>query len=260
METVNLFSDTQTRPTPAMRRGDRGGRGRRRAALRRPDGERASGARRGAARKGSRPLPPVGHDVQRDRLQAPPAPGRRRGDPRPHRRIPCATRPAARRRSPARCCTRSTARAASSRPTRSPPRFDRPATATGRARGSCRSSRRPTSAAGASGRCAAIDAVLDVAGAHGLRAHLDGARLMNAVVASGVSAADYARASTRPGSTSRRASARRWARRSPASRELIDEAWRYKQMIGGAMRQAGIVAAGALLRARPPRRAARRGP
>jgi threonine aldolase len=30
------------------------------------------------------------------------------------------------------------------------------------------------------------------------------------------------------------------------SAELIDEAWRYKQMIGGAMRQAGIVAAGAL--------------
>jgi threonine aldolase len=30
------------------------------------------------------------------------------------------------------------------------------------------------------------------------------------------------------------------------SAELIDEAWRYKQMWGGAMRQAGIVAAGAL--------------
>ena len=32
----------------------------------------------------------------------------------------------------------------------------------------------------------------------------------------------------------------------PASRELIDEAWRYKQMMGGAMRQAGIVAAAGL--------------
>ena len=31
-----------------------------------------------------------------------------------------------------------------------------------------------------------------------------------------------------------------------ASRELIDEAWRYKQMFGGALRQAGIVAAGCL--------------
>ena len=30
------------------------------------------------------------------------------------------------------------------------------------------------------------------------------------------------------------------------SQELIDEAWRYKQMIGGALRQSGIVAAGCL--------------
>jgi threonine aldolase len=37
-----------------------------------------------------------------------------------------------------------------------------------------------------------IRSVLSVARAHGLRAHLDGARLMNAVVATGVSAADYA--------------------------------------------------------------------
>jgi threonine aldolase len=31
-----------------------------------------------------------------------------------------------------------------------------------------------------------------------------------------------------------------------ASGELIEEAWRYKQMIGGAMRQAGVLAAAAL--------------
>ena len=30
------------------------------------------------------------------------------------------------------------------------------------------------------------------------------------------------------------------------SRELIDEAWRWKQMLGGALRQSGIVAAGCL--------------
>ena len=39
---------------------------------------------------------------------------------------------------------------------------------------------------------AEIRAVLDVARRHELRAHLDGARLMNAVVASGVPAADFA--------------------------------------------------------------------
>ncbi len=31
-----------------------------------------------------------------------------------------------------------------------------------------------------------------------------------------------------------------------ASRELIDEAWRWKQMIGGALRQAGVLAAACL--------------
>ena len=53
-------------------------------------------------------------------------------------------------------------------------------------------------------------------------------------------------ASTPPGSTSARASARRSAPASRARARLIEEAWRYKQMFGGAMRQAGIVAAGAL--------------
>ena len=89
--------------------------------------------------------------------------------------------------------------------------------------------------------------VLDVAREHGLRAHLDGARLMNAVVASGVPRRGLRRrASTPPGSTSPRGSARPWARCSRGSRELIDEAWRWKQMMGGAMRQSGIVAAGCL--------------
>ena len=37
-----------------------------------------------------------------------------------------------------------------------------------------------------------LRAVVDVASAHGLRTHLDGARLMNAVVASGTGAADFA--------------------------------------------------------------------
>ena len=70
-------------------------------------------------------------------------------------------------------------------------RCARPATATSRARGSCRSSRRRTSAAAACGR-SSRSARCSRGRAHGLRAHLDGARLMNAVVASGVPAADYA--------------------------------------------------------------------
>ena len=95
---------------------------------------------------------------------------------------------------------------------------------------------------------------------HGLRAHLDGARLMNAVVASGVPAADYARGFDTAWIDFTKGLGAPVGAALAGSRELIDEAWRYKQMLGGAMRQAGIVAAAAPLRARPPRRAAGRGP
>ncbi len=93
---------------------------------------------------------------------------------------------------------------------------------------------------------ARIEEVLAVADRYGLRKHLDGARLLNAVVASGTSAAEFAA----PFDTA-------WIDFSKGlgapvgaclagSEELIEEAWRYKQMYGGSMRQAGIVAAGAL--------------
>jgi threonine aldolase len=91
-----------------------------------------------------------------------------------------------------------------------------------------------------------IDSVLDVAAEHGLRAHLDGARLMNAVVASGVSAADYTRRFDTAWIDFTKGLGAPLGAALAASRELIDEAWRYKQMLGGAMRQAGIVAAGAI--------------
>jgi threonine aldolase len=92
----------------------------------------------------------------------------------------------------------------------------------------------------------AIDQVLDVASEHGLRAHLDGARLMNAVVASGVAAADYARRFDTAWIDFTKGLGAPLGAAIAGSRELIDEAWRHKQMLGGAMRQAGIVAAGAL--------------
>jgi threonine aldolase len=93
---------------------------------------------------------------------------------------------------------------------------------------------------------AAIDAVLDVAEEQGLRAHLDGARLMNAVVASGVSAADHARRFDTAWIDFTKGLGAPLGAVLAGSRELIEEAWRHKQMLGGAMRQAGIVAAGAL--------------
>jgi threonine aldolase len=91
-----------------------------------------------------------------------------------------------------------------------------------------------------------IDAVLDVGAERGLRAHLDGARLMNAVVASGIAASDYARRFDTAWIDFTKGLGAPLGAALASSRELIDEAWRHKQMLGGAMRQAGIVAAGAL--------------
>jgi threonine aldolase len=91
-----------------------------------------------------------------------------------------------------------------------------------------------------------VRAVLEVARDASLRAHLDGARLMNAVVASGVSASEWTRGFDTAWIDFSKGLGAPVGAALAGSRELIDEAWRYKQMLGGAMRQAGIVAAGAL--------------
>lgn len=92
----------------------------------------------------------------------------------------------------------------------------------------------------------AIDDVLAVAARHDLRTHLDGARLLNAVVASGQSAASYAAGFDTAWLDFSKGLGAPVGACLAGSRELIEEAWRYKHMFGGAMRQAGIVAAGAL--------------
>jgi threonine aldolase len=91
-----------------------------------------------------------------------------------------------------------------------------------------------------------VRGVLEVARAHGLRTHLDGARLMNAVVASGVPAADWAGGFDTAWIDFTKGLGAPVGACLAGSRELIDEAWRYKQMLGGAMRQAGIIAAAGL--------------
>lgn len=91
-----------------------------------------------------------------------------------------------------------------------------------------------------------VGGVLDVARDHGLRAHLDGARLPNACVASGVPASDWAAGFDTAWIDFSKGLGAPVGACLAASRELIDEAWRYKQMLGGAMRQSGILAAGAL--------------
>jgi threonine aldolase len=91
-----------------------------------------------------------------------------------------------------------------------------------------------------------IQAVLEAARGHGLRAHLDGARLMNAVVASGVSARDFAGGFDTAWIDFTKGLGAPVGAVLAGSRELVAEAWRWKQMLGGSMRQSGILAAACL--------------
>src|SRR3954471_12692644 len=88
-----------------------------------------------------------------------------------------------------------------------------------------------------------MQAILDVARAHGLRAHLDGARLMNAAVASGVPAADWASGFDTCWVDFSKGLGAPVGACLAGSRELMEEAFRYKQQWGGSMRQSGIIAA-----------------
>jgi threonine aldolase len=92
----------------------------------------------------------------------------------------------------------------------------------------------------------AIGAVLDVARERGLRAHMDGARLMNAAVASGRPAAEHAGGFDTAWLDFTKGLGAPVGAVLCASEELIQEAWRFKQQMGGAFRQSGVVAAGCL--------------
>jgi threonine aldolase len=91
-----------------------------------------------------------------------------------------------------------------------------------------------------------VRAVLAVARRHGLATHLDGARLMNAVVASGVGAATWAGGFDSAWLDFTKGLGAPVGACLAGSAALIEEAWRWKQMLGGAMRQAGIIAAAGL--------------
>jgi threonine aldolase len=91
-----------------------------------------------------------------------------------------------------------------------------------------------------------LGSVVEAAREFSLRLHMDGARLMNAVVASGVPASEMTRGFDTAWLDFTKGLGAPLGACLAGSATLIDEAWRYKQMLGGAMRQAGIVAAGAL--------------
>ena len=88
-----------------------------------------------------------------------------------------------------------------------------------------------------------LHGVATVAREHGLNLHMDGARLMNAVVASGISAADFAATVDSLWLDLSKGLGCPVGAVLAGTHEFIDEAWRWKHRIGGAMRQAGIIAA-----------------
>ena len=91
-----------------------------------------------------------------------------------------------------------------------------------------------------------IDGVIKAAHMHGLATHMDGARLLNAVVASGVTARAYAAGFDTAWLDFSKGLGAPVGAVLVGSRSVIDDAWRFKQMMGGALRQSGILAAACL--------------
>ena len=81
---------------------------------------------------------------------------------------------------------------------------------------------------------------------HNLVMHMDGARLLNAVVASGVSAADYAATVDTVWIDLSKGLGCPVGGVIAGSKDFIDQAWPWKQRLGGSMRQSGILAAAGL--------------
>ena len=88
-----------------------------------------------------------------------------------------------------------------------------------------------------------IDAVTRDAKSAGLITHMDGARLMNAVVKTGISAARYARDFDSVWIDFSKGLGAPCGAVLAGSAEFCEQAWRQKQALGGAMRQSGVLAA-----------------
>lgn len=85
--------------------------------------------------------------------------------------------------------------------------------------------------------------VVAAAREHGLATHMDGARLLNAAVASGAAAHEHAAGFDTVWIDLSKGLGCPVGAVLATTRELIGEVWRWKQRLGGAMRQAGILAA-----------------
>jgi threonine aldolase len=88
-----------------------------------------------------------------------------------------------------------------------------------------------------------LDEVVTIAKSNGLATHMDGARLLSACVATGISARDMAAGWDSAWIDFSKGLGAPIGAAIAGSREFIDEVWRWKQRLGGSMRQAGICAA-----------------
>jgi threonine aldolase len=91
-----------------------------------------------------------------------------------------------------------------------------------------------------------IREVAEAARQHGLRMHLDGARLWNAAIATGLSERAYAEHFDSVSVCFSKGLGAPIGSALCGTREAIQRARRFRKMFGGGMRQAGIIAAGAL--------------
>jgi threonine aldolase len=88
-----------------------------------------------------------------------------------------------------------------------------------------------------------LDEVVKIANANGLATHMDGARLLNACVATGIAARDMASGWDSAWIDFSKGLGAPVGAVIAGTRDFIDEVWRWKQRLGGSMRQAGICAA-----------------
>ena len=91
-----------------------------------------------------------------------------------------------------------------------------------------------------------IQSVCAMAHKHGMLCHMDGARLLNAVAATGIKAKSYAQPFDSVWIDFSKGLGAPVGAALAGSKGFIQEAWRWKHQFGGAMRQAGIIAAGAV--------------
>ena len=238
---INLLSDTQTKPTPAMRE----------AMARAEVGDEQVGDDptvnalcervADADRQGSRGLHAVRHDVQRHR-DAGALPSRRR-DPR---------RTRARTSSPAKAARMPRSAASRSRQLKGPDGQFTPETFRKALHPRTRYQPPQTVVSveqtaniggGTIWKKAALDEIVAIAKQHGLVTHMDGARLLNATVASGISPRDMTAGWDSAWIDFSKGLGAPIGGVLAGTRAFIDAVWQWKQRLGGSMRQAGVCAA-----------------